>query len=325
MRVVERGGTEHRKKTEEVFGIAQFHLNPGEHRLYVTKKGYLPGNLRVGMSEGTASLEKTLALLEAISAQGRVVNTEGAPVEGAVVRFRRQRPLKAAPMEGTRPTFIRGTNSRSDGRFNLELAPGIYRVSARKAPYAATILRGVKITSAPLPPIEIQVNQEGRTIRVSGLVTDPEGKLIPAARVTVSRSSSPRAKSALNRTAAGNEGRFELEVPTLVQAYLIVQARGYEDHTRIISLKADQELTVVLKAPETFRVRVLSENGMPVDDAVVQGYSSRGQNVLGGLGRDQYYAIEYSLQDLSSSFSSRLGSHRCSAHRGPSAPNRVAL
>jgi uncharacterized GH25 family protein len=180
-----KGATDHFEATSDAKGhFAVSHLPPGSFDLIVNAKGFAPltvPGLAVPEGQGASDLG-TVVLSPGAALEGKVVDAEGRPVEGAEVRATAgaMRALRRMPSRSSGPA---DAYTAADGSFRLEdRAPGESVDLAVLHPnYGPGAAQGVAVPTAEPVRIVLQA-----TSRVSGRALGKDGKALAGARVTLS-------------------------------------------------------------------------------------------------------------------------------------------
>jgi large repetitive protein len=195
------------------------------------------------------------------SIEGRVLDPEGRPVNGAMVSLGRSRGAQQSMLSG------------ADGSFRfVGLTVGPYRLSAIAPGFGGASRGDVHPVEGPLARgIELRLTRAG--VRISGRVLDAGGGPIPGARVRVQASRRAPDDFAVDtapyETEAGADGSYELRVaPARVSVH--VQADGYVGGFDVIELTADEVRDFVLQPPSRVAGRVVKPDRTPVAGAQVQ-------------------------------------------------------
>ncbi len=159
-------------------------LEAGEKlSLVAAREGYRPSVLDLDVAEGQPPLQVTLQ--RAAVVDGVVLDSEGAPVPGAVVSLRPAEPAPGVVPESVRDDggVERSATTRSDGGFRLSgLYPGDVGITASKQGLVAShpktlhLAEGVAVSDVRIILVRGSV--------VLGRVTTDAGEPIPSVRVT---------------------------------------------------------------------------------------------------------------------------------------------
>ncbi len=248
-------------------GVFRFaDLIPGTHEVHVSAPGFVPRDETVVLAEGETR-DLPLALSEGVAIEGVVVDDEGKPVPGVIVRAER---TVTTPDGWTSTSEAGRTESGMDGRFVLRgLLPG---------PHVLDIFGDGLI----LPAGELKVEAPARDLRLAGAwlgtvtirLRAPEGAALPEEvyfwdhTPDGSGSGSGHALSGGRLTARLHPGRH----------HLLVAAEGYLPVERDVEIALGQDLDLgeaVLDPGVTLAGRVVDLAGKPVAGALVEhgGYS----------------------------------------------------
>jgi uncharacterized GH25 family protein len=187
--------------------------------------------------------------VKAAGISGRVMNSEGKPVSGAVVMVR---PAASAGGDG----HGRGSQDQSepDGTFLIDgLDPGTYTLTASAAGYRNAELPPVTIANeSDVSAVDVRL-EAGRTVR--GRVVDANGNGIAGATVMAAASgSAPSAMGAIGASSDVN-GTFLVTAPADGPIDVTAVAAGFPP-ARAIGVQPQNGEDVVLHAPRPGRVRV---------------------------------------------------------------------
>ncbi len=274
------GGPANRfEATSEATGrFAVGHIPSGSFDLIVNAKGFAPltvPGLAVPEGQGASDLG-TVVLSPGIAVEGKVVDAEGKPVEGAEVRAvaGAMRTLRRTPARNPGPV---DSFTAADGSFRLEdRAPGESLDLAVSHPsYGPGTAPGVVVPTAEPVRIVLQT-----TSSVSGRVLGKDGKGISGARVTLSElipmsfgSRSMMRPGSWKPGVTDEDGAFSFSgvAPGSVE----VRAEAVRHQTaelKGLETKPGQELTgveLVLPAAASVEGRVVTPDGRPVPGAEV--------------------------------------------------------
>ena len=206
--------------------------------------------------------------LKAAGISGRVMNSEGKPVSGAVVS------VKSTGSQGAGEGHGRGgmqDQTESDGTFLIEgLDPGTYGLSVAAPGYRNAEVPTVTIANdSDVPAVDVRL-EPGRTVR--GRVLDANGNGIAGAMVlTAASGAPPSGRDSMPATTDVN-GTFVITAPADGPIDLTAVAAGFPA-ARAVSVQPQDGVDVVLRAPRPGRIRVtvVDREGHPVGGAKV-GY-----------------------------------------------------
>jgi len=275
-----KGVTDRFEATSDAKGRFAFsHLPSGSFDLIVNAKGFAPltvPGLAVPEGQGASDLG-TVVLSPGAFVEGRVVDSEGKPVEGAEVRAASrssQRLPFRVPSRDPRPA---DAYTAADGGFRLEdRAPGeSIDLAVLHPSYGPGAAQGVVVPTTE--PVRIVLQP---TSRVSGRALGKDGKGLAGARVTLSEmvSMSMGSRSMMRpgnwkSAVTDEEGAFSfsdvapggVEVRADAVRHQAAELKGLE-------AKPGQELTgieLVLPAAASVEGRVVAPDGRPVPGAEV--------------------------------------------------------
>ncbi len=217
------------------------------------------------LERGAAAAPLRIVLTKGRRTFGRVVDTEGAPVEAAEVRLRRP------PETGRRVPFDRldatePTTTDEQGDFQLPpVSTGEYEVRIVRAEYIGTGDRRVEV-----PRGEGTFDLGSFTLvpgaEIFGVVSDPEGLPVPGATVEFPRYGADRDQG--RSTATDLDGTFRLTGLPHDLVDLDVRAEGFVPLT-LGGARPDtgEPILIELRTGATLLGRVLDDAGNPVAGA----------------------------------------------------------
>lgn len=234
---------------------------------------------------GPTALE--LALVDGCTVEGRVVDAESRPVEGAVVGFER------ASARGGGPDPLRdGTVSGKDGGFKLSgLAQGTYRFTARHDDSAPGSSPLVGVTAhRPVTDVLIQLKPGGT---VAGRVVDGDGAAIAGAAVRVAPTLG-RPAVEIRQTVTDDRGEFHVKGLPRTEVELVASAVKGSSESLLVDLSNRPErkdLVLTIAAGGTISGVVVDSEGEPVAEAQVTAVpdatkGNTGVSMLRGMPRD---------------------------------------
>jgi hypothetical protein len=266
------------------------HLPAGTYDLLIGARGFAPltvPGLVLPEGQGTTDLG-TVMLGAGAAVEGRVVDPQGRPIDGAEVRI-------AKGGRGMMIPFSRGDSSppdaftAADGSFRLaDRSPGeSLDLTVSHPSYGPGSAPGVAVPTQEPVRIVLQPNS-----RVSGRALGADGKGIGGARLILSEMT-PRSFGSLTRLSSGSfkeavadeDGAFSypevapgpIEITASAPRHQSAELKGLE-------VKAGQELTgisLVLPPAAVVEGRVLGPDGRPVPGAEV-GVLEAGTSPFGG-------------------------------------------
>lgn len=272
-------------------GIARFEL-PGSGHYYVSVscEGYLIGGEPFRYDAADGDLVKKISMIPAYTVRGRVRNQFGQPIDGAQVSF-------FLPEE---PLVV--LESDPEGRFEVVLSEGRYRVTAAKHPHVAAELYPLAVGSRRLQEIELVIQEQAERVVLSGRILDLHGRPISLARISLTDLSRPSrgsfdaesvSSSFLGVAAADAQGRFQLETVPRARVLAEIEAHAFQPQQQTLSLLGSQGREFRLEPYPSFVVRAVSAEGeeLPIDSGrgdggmVVVGVNAEGQQVTGPVNR----------------------------------------
>jgi len=189
--------------------------------------------------------------VKAAGVSGRVTNTEGRPVSGAIVSV-----VPNGTQGGNAGHGPGGMQDQteSDGTFRIEgLDPGTYGLSVAAAGYRNADAQTVTIVNeSDVPAVDVRL-EPGRTVR--GRVLDANGNGIAGAMVlTAASGAAPSGRDSMPSTTDVN-GTFVITAPADGPIDLTAVATGFPP-ARAVSVQPQDGVDIVLRAPRGGRVRV---------------------------------------------------------------------
>lgn len=233
-------------RTSNASGVATFRgLEPGTYRLVGEQGSDFATTENVQVTR-TRNDRATLELDRGRTVRGRVVDEEGAPVDGARIAFSRV---------GTTEDAGATAASGPDGTFQGGplRGPAVYEVRVTRSGFPlepkGAFPRLTVPKEGPAPDLELVVKKLAQ--RLEGVVVDAQGGPVRDARVTLTRPE--RHTATLATTFTGNDGTFSLRnLGTGPYAVKATAVNGSEAQLAAISLPRE---TVRLVLPEVGSVR----------------------------------------------------------------------
>jgi len=211
----------------------------------------------------------TLRLVESVAIRGHVYGAKNKPVEGARVAALSSGGSAGFDLTRFVDAWLKpdpvaaSTSTDGEGAYELRVAKGgtfTLRVIARGYAQEGEPARAYPADTGPMDFYLF------RGTTVAGVVVDPQGKPIPAARVMISDPTSLFARRMMPKmeTISGPGGGFSLSVAPSRQTMLTVRAVGYALHMAPLRLPA-LDLRIVLDPGIRFRLRTVdARNSVPV-------------------------------------------------------------
>lgn len=258
-----------------------------EHGLYVEADGYVAaGPLRYGPD----ATPTTVRLQRASRIEGRIVDAQGSPIEGATVRAFGEGEPRAPPLQagdslgvtaGPVPpiaavgsgalAFVQQAESDRDGNFRLpRLRPGIYTVAASHDAFVPVESTPLNVApGAARDGVELTMRRGGE---LAGVVIDERGAGLDGIPVEL-RTPGERVP---RMTVTDADGSFSFRG---VRGAMTVTALPYDLPPARTSVEVDEEARVTVElmlssALYSLRGRVLDERGFGVGGALVTVSSS---------------------------------------------------
>lgn len=240
--------------------------------LALSAPGFAARAFEVVVPDGETTHLGTIVLQPGGAISGSVRDLDGRPVADAEVTVsavdepparledQRLREAESRVPEG---------RTRSDGSFTVDgVSCGFVRVWARHGGYLASFS----------PPVEVRAGQESYGLelvlepltavnRIAGIVLDPDGAPVPAARLEYRHSSRASGITISSADEADAQGRFEFRVPQDTELWLTARdPAGRFGPGSAAGIRTDSgELIVRLTRVESFALRVVDPSGAPVE------------------------------------------------------------
>lgn len=269
--LVTGSGVEH-TVTSDAAGRFTVELPPGPYALRAVgldAVGFGISYLAVSPDAASTEVEVLVAILARI--EGRVVDAEGAPIEGVDITHVTAQWERTLTTDDTAPAGEART--QADGAFAIRVPPGTVELTASIAgrPHAVAVVRDVR-PDASIVGVEIVLG-EGTTI--DGKVHDPDGAPVAGALVVAIEPYGAR-----RETRTDEKGRFVLEAlprgATLVEA----SARGFAPSLParvMIGTVKPPRTVLVLRAPQTIAGSVVASDGTPIAGATITATDPRSE------------------------------------------------
>lgn len=248
------------------------------HELLVSAPGFLAYVEGIDpMFAADARWNVRVVLEQGVLAAGRVIDSGGAPVAGAVVEARAgerdDNPRTSGEREryGDAPAYKHGLSRRGvvtdrEGRFRIGVSPGPWLVAATHPDYESSGIALAVSGAGPVDDIEIVL---GTGITVSGVVVDPEDRPVPGAEVEVRW----QFGGVLERTGrADGTGRFEIRGLPPAPIEIAAVSSGARSSPVEIDLSAG--------APDTDLILVLENRGEITGTVLFGGQPAPGAQVF---------------------------------------------
>ncbi len=261
-----RGTSASATRTSNAGGVATFRgLAPGIYRLVAEQGSDFAITESVQVTR--APSEATLELDRGRTVRGRVVDEEGAPVDGARIAFTR-----AGTAEDAGATAASGADGAFQG--GPLRGPAVYEVRVTRSGFPLEPKLAFPRLSVPregpAPDLELVIKKLAQ--HLEGVVVDAQGGPVRDARVTLTRPE--RHTATLATTFTGNDGTFSLRNlgggPYAVKATAV---NGSEAQLTPISLPREP---VRLALPEVGSVRGVLRGFPPSPTPSIMAWSERG-------------------------------------------------
>ncbi len=269
-----------------------FQIDPGRYALQAGGTGYLNCEQTFIIRSNRDHIRRIVPLISGYHLHGIVRNASGRPQADAYVTV-----------------FQRGYNStvQSDagGHFEEDLAnPHIDMIYAFKPSQPVAALGPVVLSEAGNQRIEIALPEAARTVKISGVVTDDQGRAIANADVRLIPASTPHVADrghdavlqGLQHVSAKTDarGRFSLEARSQNNGLLQIDGNGCESATDSMDLTDDVEKPVRLNCHPTFSVVVQDEGGIEVQDLMIDATATDGLPAIRPTAeKGRYFASSY--------------------------------
>ena len=252
-------------------GEFRIELRAGNWAVWAEGEGFAPTSpLRVRVRAGqTRALDEPLRLAAAGLLVGLVQDALGRPLVGAQVSVRADRQRLSAETD-------------AQGRFGLQVAEGLYTVSASAPGYVAAGERQVPVALSTGGEVELTLEPGGA---LEGLVLDADGRPLPDAFVFVYRDG-----QRLGQAPSDAQGRFRVSELDPGPVELFARSR---DRARCARLPAEarpgqvQLVTLRLAPGAQVTGTVSTARGEPLPEVEVQARSVQGDVRRSGKTDDQ--------------------------------------
>jgi carboxypeptidase family protein len=228
-----------------------------------------PGKVRLALQSADGSLRLPARVVEIPDVEQHVVDLDlpGVVVAGRVVDSQTDRPLDhatllAEPRRQGSDAQPLTTATSADGRFQLEVDPGQYRLSAQAAGYSAATTE-VDVKEPGVADLQLPLIRGG-TLR--GRVLDARCR--PALDGIV-RALSKTPGAAVATAQVLPDGRFELSGLTDTDLTLVARSDSGGFALRSGVPSGPEEVTLVLRRGGRVQLRLLGPEGAPVAGAYV--------------------------------------------------------
>lgn len=235
-------------------------LRPGSWSVFVQAAGFAVWATRGVELAAGKSMELICELDSGVALRGRVLDADGAPIEGALVLAEEDTPVQVLPLTMTEapPSWTAATRSDAEGAFELpHLRPGQKTLRATRAGFGAG-------WSEPIDPalVDPSVGVEVRLTRpgaIEGRVAHDDGASWPGARVIASflDMSYQRPCMSFSHAVAGPDGRYAIEdlPPGFYVAFNAseVSGSGGPVSPRIVQARVEPGERVKVDLPGTLR------------------------------------------------------------------------
>ena len=153
-----------------------------------------------------------------------------------------------------------GTRTNADGRYRVEVTPGVYRVRIASKNAADPVTVNAE-SEREIDNVNLLLLNARR---ISGLVRDKFDNPIANAVVVISNDSSEDRRLSPQIVTTGADGKFEGWQVSGPKATFEVAAEGYAQIVREVENAIEEQVMIRLKKGKTFRGRVVDELGKPI-------------------------------------------------------------
>ena len=243
-----------------------------ELRLTTRVEGFADTCLKWSLERGETVPESyTLKLERAVELGGTVVDPDGKPLSGAKISFgHTPDPTLAGRVETHEFAYLE-TASDEQGRWRLHrIAEDMLRTTGASAKHPEHTQARVELGSDPGAEKAMRagsyVFRLGRGVTVTGVVVDPDGSPVIGATVLVGMVSETNSRQGKT----DETGQFSVRGCLPGKQLLSAQAQGFSATTEEVELKPGAgPFRLVLGRGTTLRLRVVSQNGKPVQKATL--------------------------------------------------------
>ncbi|MEM1249807.1 MAG: carboxypeptidase regulatory-like domain-containing protein [Acidobacteriota bacterium] len=260
-------------------------LSAGKYDFEASASGFAPARINAVEIGGTAASNEigTLALSPGVELLGRVVDTDGRPIEGAEVHAEVEAEVLMSVnfgIEGEEPTAV----TDADGMFRIfDLADGSsVKVKVRAEGYGNAERSGARAPN--LDPVVLVLQP---ALEVTGVVVDENGEGLAQARVWMSPEGGEELRSSFGYGRNENsqeDGSFVLSDVIPGRYRVSAYAEGYQQRVlESLEYRAGNEpepLRIQLERGAKLTGTVTDPSGRPLADASVQPVQKR-QNLRG--------------------------------------------
>lgn len=277
------GGSHHTSTTdpEGRFLIIQV-SDSSDQRLLARADGFAPA---VEPLPKVPEEEVELVLGPGSILEGRVVDGDGEPVTGARVRLFSEiriegRLISETQLSGAGRSSEFDVTTGDEGRFRFsQVPPGDFTLQADAEGFASRLLTGVEVPKAE-ETVEMGDVALQQGVVLEGFVTDPQGRPMAEARVTVAEGeagalailrSMGRSRGVVSEMLTEADGRFRFDDLRPDTVYSVGAVReGRVPDVKVTEVPAPEPLELVLGAGGRLFGQVTTGSGEPVSRGMVR-------------------------------------------------------
>ncbi len=243
-------------------------LSPGSYGLVATADGFRTVETPLQPQAGL-DWQETIKMVAGAPAEGRVVDPEGKPIEGAVIE---SRPASMVSAYSPRPRPARHqVRSGADGRFTIPaLDEGQFVLRATHPRFQPGESKEVDSDGrSPRSGIEIVLKPGGR---IAGQVVDAEGLAEPFARVRINTADPGEPGAGLRTAVCGPDGKFDVAGLPLLPVELVAASDDASSTNVAFDLSERPEydhVRIELEFADRVDGVVTDPDGTPIEDAEV--------------------------------------------------------
>ncbi len=212
--------SENSSDTTAADGTFQLFESSGSHKVYASKRGYVPA--AITLADLKTGEMKTNLLLD-LKADAGII--EGQVLSGA-------QPVAGAAVTAGNGSLTFTTTSMADGRYSTSLPAGLWTITAKKAGFTDYVKTGLAINAKQvLAGVDLSLTPS--QVLLQGHVTDNKKRVLKNATLTLLGTA----------ITAGSDNRGEYSIPLNSGRYQIrAQKPGYVAQTVIVNLAGSATL-----------------------------------------------------------------------------------